>query len=108
MRYDSDEVIDENYGYEKEVKKYPYILIKNYIDDIEILLRDLPDGDIPVCLYYNSQEVKTQKSLPRSIKCLAILGNIQGFILKLAPGKEYPVTNAHELINIKEFDWKGV
>lgn len=108
MSNDRHEAIGANYGYAKEVKVYPYILLKNYIDDVEILLRNLPEGDIPVCLYYEGEELKTKKGLDRSLIALSTLANIQGFILKIAPNVEYPIKSAAELLNVKEFDWKGV
>ena len=98
-------VIDSNFGYEDTQKMYPYVLFKDYITELAMVLKDLPNGNLPLCIYMNGSEMFLNKYIPRELELLSKLADIQPYYIYVASGESYLIKGAEDLINLDNFSW---
>ena len=98
--------IDRNFGYENVEKRYPYILFKEYLPELALVLQSLPNGNIPVCLYYEESEKALDKAIPKSLELLSRLAEIQCYFIYISKDKRHLIGDAKDLLAMDDFCWE--
>ena len=98
--------IDSAYNFEREQAKFPMLIITNSVDAIQILIEDLPKGNVNVCIKQDGQVYKTSHAIRKDLDTLGSLVSIQPFSYYETAKARGKINNITDLIDAKYIDWE--